>query len=154
VILDFSQAWATDPTMTDEMVADWRQVIDELEGLAPPGRAVGYWGLSMGTLLGLPLVAAEPRITACVLGLAGLTGPTTDRLEHDAPSVRCPTMFLLQWDDELFNRESSLLLFDALGAADKQLLATPGRHSAVPTESFLRSATFLVERLSRPAAAS
>jgi cephalosporin-C deacetylase-like acetyl esterase len=35
---------------------------------------VGYWGLSMGCGLGAPFVAAEPRVRAAVLGLAGSIG--------------------------------------------------------------------------------
>lgn len=31
---------------------------------------VGFWGISQGARVGLPLLAAEPRITAAVLGLA------------------------------------------------------------------------------------
>jgi hypothetical protein len=32
---------------------------------------VGYWGVSLGTMTGVPLAAVEPRITAAVFGLAG-----------------------------------------------------------------------------------
>jgi pimeloyl-ACP methyl ester carboxylesterase len=148
VMLDFSQIWANEPGMTDEMVADWRAVLDAMvESHGLEGRKVGYWGLSMGTLLGLPLVAAEPRIEACVLGLAGLVGPSASRLAVDAPKVRCPSFFVLQWDDELFARASCLELFDALGSADKQLHATLGRHGAVTSETFKMTARFLGQRL-------
>jgi len=110
---------------------------------------VGYWGLSMGTLLGLPLVAAEERISAAVLGLAGITGPTMDRLARDAASVQCPVLFVAQWDDELFSRDTVLALFDALGTRDKQLHATPGSHAGVTPETFALTARFLATRLGR-----
>lgn len=149
VMLDFSQVWASDPTMTDEMVADWRAVLSEIsQECGLEDRRVGYWGLSMGTLLGLPLIAAEPRIVACVLGLAGSVGPTSERLLDDAPKVTIPTLFLMQWDDELFPRESCLDLFAAIGSNDKQLQATPGLHSAVTDETFMMTAEFLGKRLS------
>ena len=32
---------------------------------------VGYWGVSLGCGLGVPFVAAEPRVRAAVLGLGG-----------------------------------------------------------------------------------
>ena len=148
VMLDFSQVWASDPTMTDEMVADWRVVLSEIsQECGLEDRRVGYWGLSMGTLLGLPLVVAEPRIVACVLGLAGSVGPTSERLLDDAPKVTIPTLFLMQWDDELFPRESCLELFAAIGSSDKQLHATPGLHSAVTDETFMMTAEFLGKRL-------
>jgi hypothetical protein len=94
-MLDFAQQWSSNPALTDEMVDDWRVVLDtvlaleEFDGDLP----VGYWGLSMGTILGLPLVAAEARITACVLGLMGATGPTKDRIVADAARVSVPTLF-------------------------------------------------------------
>jgi dienelactone hydrolase len=150
VMLDFSQIWSSDTTMTDSMVADWQATIDGLDAELGLGDvALGYWGLSMGTILGLPLVAADQRIGACVLGLAGLTGPTADRLSADAPNVHCPTFFTMQMDDELFGCQAVLDLFNAIGAKDKQLHATPGRHSAVTDETFVMTATFLADRLRR-----
>jgi|HubBroStandDraft_1064217.scaffolds.fasta_scaffold137517_1 dienelactone hydrolase len=146
--LEFSQVWSGDAAMTDEMVADWRHTIDALQALPELGAApLGWWGLSMGTILGLPVVAAEPRIGAAVLGLAGLTGPTRARLELDAPAVACPVLFVAQWDDELFERASVFALFEALGSVDKRLHAFPGRHGAVSSEAFADSAAFLVRHL-------
>jgi uncharacterized protein YqgC (DUF456 family) len=49
--------------MTDEMVADWVGALDGLRELDELGGGrVGWWGVSMGTIIGLPFVAAEPRI--------------------------------------------------------------------------------------------
>jgi dienelactone hydrolase len=148
VFLDFAQVWSGDPAMTDEMVADYVSVLDALQALDDVGAGpVGWWGLSMGTILGLPFVAAEPRVQACVLGLMGMTGPTQDRIRSDAPRVRCPLLFLMQWDDELFNREAAFELFDALGSADKRLHATPGSHGAVTEEEWEASEGFLARNL-------
>jgi dienelactone hydrolase len=146
--LEFSQLWSRDPTMTDTMIADWRATLDTLLLLDEVGRGpVGWWGLSMGTILGLPFVAGEPRIQAAVLGLMGMTGPTRERIRTDAPRVRCPVLYLVQWDDELFDRGASFELFDALGSGDKHLHANLGRHGEVPDEEFEASAAFLVDRL-------
>jgi pimeloyl-ACP methyl ester carboxylesterase len=149
--LQFAQRWSSDETLTDHMVRDWRATLDAViaEGVVTADAAVGYWGLSMGTIFGLPLVAVEPRIRAAVLGLMGTTGPSRQRLVADAPRVVVPTLFLLQWDDELVQREEGFNLFGLIGASDKTLLASPGAHAAVPTESFHRTAHFLVDRLSR-----
>jgi len=148
VLLEFSQVWSSEPSMTDEMVADWRFVLDEvIESFELDGVPVGYWGLSMGTILGLPLVAADARITAAVLGLCGLIGPTKDRLGADAGRVTCPVFFVLQLDDQLFSEESVRALFDALASDDKELHASPGRHGEVPIETFVDSAGFLLDRL-------
>jgi pimeloyl-ACP methyl ester carboxylesterase len=148
VLMDFMQAWSSDDTMTDEMVADWRHVLDAVhDELGIADEPVGYWGLSMGTILGLPLVAAEPRISAAVLGLCGTTGPTGDRLAADAAAVTCPTMFLMKWEDELFSHDAVLDLFGRLATEDRTLVATPGSHGAVWPETFAQTAQFLAGRL-------
>jgi dienelactone hydrolase len=154
VMAEFGQRWADDPALTDDMVADWRAVLGAVQGLDEVGPGpVGYWGLSMGTIFGVPLVAAEPSISVAVLGLWGLTGPTEARLAADAARVSCPVLFLVQWDDDLCPRQRSFELFDALGTGDKRLHANPGAHSAVPPEEFLVSAQFLADHLvpARPA---
>ncbi len=148
VMLEFSQLWAGDPTMTDRMVADWTATLDALEELDTVGPGpVGFWGLSMGTILGLPFVAADPRIEVAVLGLMGLTGPSRDRIAADAPLVRCPLLFLAQWDDEIFDRPAVGKLFDLLGSENKRLHAHPGRHGQVPDEAFVASDEFLARYL-------
>ena len=101
----------------------------------------------MGTMFGLPLVAAEPRIDAAALGLMGTAIDTGSRLRADAAEVKCPVLFLQQWDDELIPRESASELFDALGTQDKRLHANPGLHSAIPREEFLNTQTFLAGHL-------
>lgn len=143
----FSQAWASDPALTDEMVADWRATLDALAAQPGLDGPVGYWGLSMGTIFGLPLVAAEPRVEAAVLGLMGLTGPTRERIAADAPMVGCPVLFLLQLHDELFPPDVGLALFEAIGSTDKRLHLQPGRHVEVPAEEFAASEAFLAARL-------
>lgn len=151
VTAEFGQRWAADgEAMTDAMVADWQAVVAAVQGLPEVGHGpVGYWGLSMGTILGLPLVAAEPRVAAAVLGLMGMTGPTRSRIEADAPRVRCPVLFLVQGDDELFPVPSALELFAALGTGDKRLHLHPGGHGELPAEELDASEAFLAERLAR-----
>lgn len=134
--------------VADSMVEDWKATLDALQKLPEIGIGrVGYWGLSMGTMFGLPLVAAEPRIKVAVFGLMGTGFGLGSRLSHDAAEVRCPVLFLQQWDDELIPRDSSSELFAALATADKQLHANPGLHSAVPREEFLNTQVFLARHL-------
>lgn len=146
---DFDEIWAR-PGVTDQTVADWQASLDALEKLddVGPGR-VAYWGLSMGTIFGLPFVAAEPRIEAAVLGLMGVTGPTAGRIARDATRVACPVLFLQQWDDEIFPRASTLTLFDLIASRDKCLHAHPGLHAAVPPGEMSASEAFLADRLAR-----
>ncbi len=148
VLADFDRIWRDDPTMTDEMVDDWRAVLASLQGVGGVGGGpVGWWGLSMGTILGLPLVATESRVRAAVLGLAGVIGPTRQRLADDAARVSCPVLMLMQWDDELFPRHTVLELFGALASSDKRLHASPGLHTDVPPEEFDQTEIFLSARL-------
>jgi dienelactone hydrolase len=145
---EFAQAWSADDGLIDDMVADWRGVLDAVQGLPEvTSGPCGWWGLSMGTIFGLPVCAAEPRVAAAVLGLMGIAGPTKQRFATDARTVRCPVLFLMQWDDELFRREHAFALFDSLASPDRRLHAHPGRHAEVPAEEFDASARFLAAHL-------
>ncbi|MGH3849291.1 MAG: dienelactone hydrolase family protein, partial [Pseudonocardiaceae bacterium] len=105
---EFMTEWYR-PTTVDEMVADWKAALELIWSLPAVGRGpVGYWGLSMGTIYGLPLAVLEPAVKVAVFGLMGLLGPTKDRLAADAASVRCPVLFIQQWDDALVPRQDSL----------------------------------------------
>jgi alpha-beta hydrolase superfamily lysophospholipase len=146
---EFIAEWSR-PGTTDDMVADWAATLAALRELDDVGDGpVGYWGLSMGTIYGIPFVAAEPRVQAAVFGLLGLVGPTRDRLAADAATISCPLLFLQQWDDQLMPREHVLELFDALGSVDKRLHAHPGEHAAVPAEELHFSVEFLARHLAR-----
>lgn len=143
----FLTEWSREGTV-DDMVADWRATIDALRALDGVGDGpVGYWGLSMGTIYGVPLVAAEPRIQVAVFGLMGLVGPTRERMAADAASITCPVLFIQQWDDSLIPRPETFELFDALSSLDKRLHAHPGDHAAVPVEEIVFSARFLARHL-------
>lgn len=143
----FLAEWSR-PGTVDDVLAEWEAVLEAVRGLDEVGDGpLGYWGLSMGTIYGIPLVAAEPRVQAAVFGLMGLVGPTLDRLAADARRVTCPVAFLQQWDDSLLPRQEVLDLFDALASIDKRLHVHPGEHSAVPLEEFEFSVAFLTRHL-------
>ena len=112
-----------------QTVPEWQAALDALQTLDFIGGdgPVGYLGLSMGGATGVPLVAAEPRIKAAVLGLAGLL-PENKPLAEAAARISVPVEFVMQWGDELISRESSLALFDAFGSREKSLHANPGGH--------------------------
>jgi dienelactone hydrolase len=145
---DFAQRWSADPDLIDDMVADWRASLDAVQALPDiTSGACGYWGLSMGTIFGLPVVAAEPRVAVAVLGLMGIAGPTKDRFVADAAAVQCPLLFVVQWHDELFPREQAFALFEAFGSADKRMHVSPGLHAEVPAEEFEASGSLLASHL-------
>lgn len=101
---------------------------------------VGFWGLSQGARDGLPLLAAEPRITAAVLGLADGPGAS-------APLVTAAVLFYIQSDDELVQPGACRALFDRLGSADKTLIENPGGHLDLPRTSVEESAAWLDRKL-------
>ena len=105
---------------TDGVVADWAAALDFVEA-EEGARPTGWWGLSMGTMMGLPVAATDRRIQVAVLGLMGTWGPNGDDLANLAADVTCPLRFLVQWDDEIVPRDSCLDLFGALGSTRKTL---------------------------------
>ncbi len=132
-------------------VPEWQAVLDvlrELDGVGTDAPA-GFWGIALGTAIGVPLAAAEPRIKAAVFGLAG-----SETLAGPAAQVTIPVQFLLQWDDELVPRDSGLALFDAFASPAKTLHANPGRHTGVPAFELDSSARFFTRHLTGAAAAT
>ncbi|MEU9040452.1 MULTISPECIES: alpha/beta hydrolase [unclassified Kitasatospora] len=137
-------AWVARYTaaLAERAVPEWVAVLDALgtvgEGLGP----VGFWGLSLGSAVGIPLAAAEPRIVAAVFGLAGHAAQA-----EAAARVGVPLEFVLQWDDELVPRDGALALFGAFGSREKTLHANPGGHLEVPDFEVAASERFLVRHL-------
>jgi dienelactone hydrolase len=155
-VWDERQRMRTGPDQTDAMVADWRATLDWLQSELGAG-PVGYWGLSMGTVYGLPFVAAEPRVDAAVLGLMGAARTPVDdvyrarmsvRFAGDAPRITIPLLFLVQWDDELVPRDDAIHLFGLFGSERKSMHVNVGRHAAVPAIEYDASERFFEERLS------
>ncbi|MDR7275987.1 dienelactone hydrolase family protein [Catenuloplanes atrovinosus] len=108
-------------------VPEWSAALDALSLVEHVGAGpVGYWGVSLGCGLGVPFVAAEPRVRAAVLGLGGALASA-----DEARRITVPVEFLLQWDDERVPREQALALYDAFGSTEKSLHANPGPHAAI-----------------------
>jgi len=111
-----------------QTVAEWQAVLTSVQELGHVGAGpVGYWGVSMGCGLGIPFVAAEPRVRAAVFGLQA-----SPELAEAAERVTVPVQYLVQWDDERVPREHSLAVFDALASGEKTLHANPGKHVDLP----------------------
>jgi dienelactone hydrolase len=132
------------------IVPEWRAALDAAQALdaVGAGRPIGYWGLSMGAVLGVPFVAAEPRVTCAVFGLAGVRAKDEAFLAA-ARSITIPVQFTFQWDDAIASRETGLALFDALGSAEKTMHVNPGGHGAIPSFENAAWEAFFLRHLGR-----
>ncbi len=151
---EYYALWKDARQMADHAISDWKRVLTAFlaTGLFDADR-VGWSGMSMGSLIGVPYVAAEPRIRVAALGLCGLRGDTPSRgtagevLAAAAREITVPVAFMVQWDDERFERDSSFELFDLIGSQDKRLAAHPGAHAEMPLEGRRYTRAFVAERL-------
>lgn len=145
----YRQMW-TRANVVQDMIDDWTAVLDALTLRDEiDATRIGYWGVSMGTMFGLPYVASDARVRAAVLGKAGMRGSSVQRSGIDrhfkayAARVTVPVLFNIQWDDERFDRDGQIELYESLGSTDKRLHAYPGRHSDDGPEALEASAAFL-----------
>lgn len=118
-------------SLAERGVPEWQATLDALQQLPEIGTAapIGYGGgISLGTAIGIPLAAAEPRIAAAVFG-GGFFAHAA--LLEAARHVTVPLQFLLPWDDEHVDRQASLALFDAFASTQKTLHANPGDHRTI-----------------------
>jgi dienelactone hydrolase len=135
--------------MTRQAIGEWKALLDDLAN--EPDLAAGpfgYWGVSMGTAIGLPFVAREPRITAAVLGLASAGGGFgSDAFLRAAGELTIPILFVFQWDDELMTRDGGIALFDAIGSKHKTMHINPGGHVELPPFEMEASEDFFARHL-------
>ncbi|HEX6443960.1 MAG TPA: alpha/beta hydrolase [Streptosporangiales bacterium] len=118
-------------SLAERAVPEWQATIDALLELPEFGAdaPVGYGGgITLGTAIGIPLTAVEPRITAAIFG--GGFFPHEDLIQA-ARRITVPVQFLLPWDDEHVDRQAALALFDAFGSTEKTLHANPGDHRTI-----------------------
>ncbi|WP_441248600.1 alpha/beta hydrolase [Kitasatospora sp. McL0602] len=110
-------------------VPEYQAMLDALQELPEIGAdgLVGFWGINMGTAIGIPFVAVEPRIAAAVFGQHW-----PDTLAEKAKQITVPIEFDLQWDDEHISREEGLALFDAFASKEKSLHVNSGKHKELP----------------------
>lgn len=119
---------------SNQAVPEWQAALDAAQQLDFVGASgpIGYWGVSMGTAIGVPFLAAEPRIQCAVLGLAGLRGDNAE-FEAAASKITIPLQFVFQWEDAVAPRENGIALFNAFGSKEKTMHINPGAHVEIPT---------------------
>ena len=146
-ITSFRQAWKEGVgrlSMAEDMTAALEHVI-ALEDLG--GKPVCYIGVSMGTAYGVPLLAGSDRFAAAVIGLWSCGHVASEHLAGFANQISVPVCFTMQWEDEVFNRQSTIELYEAIGSANKRLVAYPGPHRELEGQRLKESMAFLAQYL-------
>lgn len=130
--------------IAERAVPEWQATLDALQQLPEIGAdaPVGYYGINMGTAIGVPFAALEPRITAAVFGQFW-----PDSLTEAARQITVPIQFVLQWNDEHIPRQAGLALFDAFASTEKTLHANAGGHKELPRFEADSAVRFLARHL-------
>jgi len=71
----------------------------------------------------------------------------SEHLAEFASRVTCDVWFTQQWNDEFFDRQGTLDLFDAIGSEDKRLVVYPGPHRELDGERLADAVGFVAGRL-------
>ncbi|WP_076999324.1 S9 family peptidase [Variovorax sp. KK3] len=145
----FRTLWA-DGGSVEPMVADWTDALDDLCAMpVVDAEVIGWYGLSMGTAYGLPVVGRTPRVRCAVLGLWGDCRPRGDEILQQAAAVRVPVLFQAKPGDEIITIAGAQKVFAALGSADKRLTLHPGLHIEIGEPQLAEAVDFLQQRLRR-----
>ena len=120
-------------TLASQAVSEWKAALDAVldTNIIENDTPIAYWGVSQGSSIGIPLLAADKRFKCAVLGLAHLH-PDHVSLRLAAQQVTIPLRFAFQWDDPIRTREYGLALFDAFGSQEKSMHINPGGHIEIP----------------------
>ena len=144
---EFRDLWQSG-TSIDTMLEDWQASLDHV--LKQPNidsSKIAWYGISMGTAYGLPLVAADPRIKASALGMWGTCRTPNERLIQDAKKISTPVLFQTKLDDEIFTKEGQQHLFDFITSEQKELRSYPGGHTDPKTNQLDDIVQFLIAQL-------
>jgi len=137
----------SDRATYEAMATDWRATVDACGELSNVGnQRVAYLGFSMGTVLGIPAVASEPRFRCAVFAIGGIFEQRQGFMSDAASRIALPVLMINQSEDEIFTRESTFRLYDAL-SGPKRVFFYPGLHSGVPREAMEQVREFLHAQL-------
>ena len=134
-----------------QMNLDWQVSISEAcKEFGFEDEKFGYFGLSMGSIFGIPMLAdriqRKKSVTVATLGLLGTSGAASqfgEGLLDAAGLIKCPILFLMQLEDELFPRDGYLRLFDQFASTSKTIHANPGLHPEIPALEVRQTVEFL-----------
>lgn len=127
-----------DPEQATAMAAQFagevRDAIDALTERYPVDTArLGYYGYSLGAMLGVPAVAGDGRFRAAVFAAAGtgpLSGPGGGEGSHLAALADVAVRVIAKEQDEIVAPESTMELYAGL-PGQKDLVTLSGGHFAI-----------------------
>ncbi len=134
----------------DDMIDDWTCALAQVQALPEVGVGkLAYFGLSMGSIFGIPLVASRDDVIVATLGLFGVQPhfPHGEAFLDAALKIDCPLLFLMQLEDEIFDRDGYLKVFDTFSSTDKRMHANPGLHPEIPAEEIDFAFDFLTSHI-------
>ena len=135
--------------MSKQFAKEITATIDTLANSFPINmNAIGYWGFSLGALLGVQACALDKRFRASVLAAAG-TGPLTGQLTDDVLKGLQETAILMlaKTEDEVIPRDSTESLFADIKCRRKELRWLPGGHFMIGGDVITEGETWLNEEL-------
>lgn len=94
---------------------------------------LGYYGYSLGAMLGVPAVAGDGRFRAAVFAAAGtgsLSGPAAGEGSHLAGLVGVAVRIIAKERDEVVSPDATMELYAGL-PGERDLVTLPGGHFAV-----------------------
>jgi len=140
---EFKDLWSRGGDI-DAMVEDWRAALDDVCSRPEINSArVAWYGISMGTAYGVPLLAADTRIGAAVLGMWGICRKPSERLEKDAENIHIPVLFQTKSEDQSFTAAGQSALFNLLSSSQKRIVNYPGGHSDPKGDQLKEAMEFL-----------
>jgi dienelactone hydrolase len=128
-----------DPQAIEAFVREWREALAAARGIDGVSGRAGYAGFSMGTVLGVPAVAAITEIACAVFAIGRALTPVDAIGDRDV-------LMLNMTRDELIPLQASLEMFAAL-RGPKRIALWEGGHIDLPNEAIDLSIAFLRDRL-------
>lgn len=136
--------------MAAQFAGEVATVIDALAERYPIDTSkLGYYGYSLGAMLGVPAVAGDGRFRAAVFAAAGtgsLSGPAEGEGSHLAGLAEVAVRVIAKERDEVVSADATMELYTGL-PGEKDLVTLPGGHFAIGDEVVGAAEEWLVANL-------
>ncbi len=138
------------PEIRAQFGAEVTRMLDLLAAAYPIDMTrLGFTGFSLGSMIGLPAVAADGRFKAaafCLVGEGGLAGTATGDESFVPALANVATRIVAKSQDQLVSRESTEALYNALPGT-KDIKWLPGGHFEIGPDVIDSARQWLKEQL-------